>query len=661
MLHDTLFDWEDESITADSITVRLIGRVNYYARPEFSGMLPHEVERKILFEGKRPNWGGGSRYGKPYYQHMLALIGELFVDTDITPSLADAVMFFCMGLGGANKKILNLIGSTNSGKSAASCRIAFACMYIDPHYTAVYVASPFDIASDATVWGDVEELWDQLVERFPNQTGTGYGDAPSLFPWGKKYARRLLEFIPGLPKAGIIELKGVKHVGKFKGSKTRGKDVDRGLLMVVIDEVNEVENFAFLTTLTNISSQEAFFCVTSQNFKEPEDMGGRLSEPTGTFGGPSSFDDLDIERDLFWHSAASSITLRFDGHRSPNILSKRTIYRKLFDQKTRQRLKDDYGEQSPHYFSQARSFPIRGDETNSVLSRAKISSSRHDDAFFSMLRLAGGVSFCDPAFGGRDKAVWGCAHFGPASVTDGEGNQNTEELLLFREKFHTLPLVKGAIYPGDPRSPDTANYWKDRMRAVGIETKDFVEGSELSYEQQIAIQCAELNKRHGIPAANFGYDFSMRPDIVSAVNQIIGFGACAFDYNQGPEGVYLQSLKQNSEDCCKNRCTELAFLAADYFLTKQVRGGGWIENAITQLSRTQYTTVNKKYVAEGKKEYKARWQQVSPDHRDVLMGIAAMAHRRGFRQATVAQGNSKSIWSQINDRNVGKSKVAKRL
>jgi len=199
------------------------------------------------------------------------------------------------------------------------------------------------------------------------------------------------------------------------------------------------------------------------------------------------------------------------------------------------------------------------------------------------------------------------------------------------------------------------------MKAAGIETRDFTIGSEISYEDQIAIQCKELCKRNNIPSANFGYDFSMRPDIVSSMNRMMGFASNAFDYNHAPEGVFLQNIKKNSEDCCKNRCTELAFLAADYFLTKQVRGGAYIEAAITQLSRTLYMTVNRKYVAEAKKEYKARWQQVSPDMRDVLMGIAGMAHRRGFRQANVSNGKTEDVWSKINARNLGKSKVVKRL
>jgi hypothetical protein len=154
----------------------------------------------------------------------------------------------------------------------------------------------------------------------------------------------------------------------------------------------------------------------------------------------------------------------------------------------------------------------------------------------------------------------------------------------------------------------------------------------------------------------------MRPDIVSAVNRIMGFNCVAFDYNQGPEGVRLQNTNQDSLDVCKNRNTELAFLAADFFLTRQVRGGSFIETAVTQLSRTLYETVNRKYVSEGKKEYKARWQQVSPDHRDVFMGLGGMAVLRGFRSERVGRrSGGGSVWSRIAASNKGKSRVVNRI
>lgn len=662
-LGHTLVDWSDKLLDADAITKILLGSDPwlYWDLLEYEGMDPWDIEAKILLEAGRPNWGSKSKHGKPLYQHLLTLAKLMFPETDVTPAVHDTFAFFCLALGGANKKGLNLIGSQNAGKSFGSCLLAFVCMFIDPSYTMGFVANAFKTGAECLAWGTVKELWLAVCTAHPNQTGMGLSDASSLFPWGQLYADKSIVLIPGLPKGGFIRLEGVDNEGKFRGIKSFGKDVTRGVILMVVDEINKMKNHSFIDMLDNLSSQDAFIYISSQNFQDPDDLGGRITEPTGLFGGPKNFDDLDLETSIWWYSRKSSVTIRFDGHKSPNILLGRTVYPKLFKEENLQLQLANGGEQSPSYYCQVRSFPIRGIENNSVLSRAKISASRHLDPYFSLTKLELGASFCDPAFGGRDDAVWGCGHAGKGMVTDSEGNQSPQDLVVFKDFFHRLKLVKGALYPGDPRSEETENYWKDRMQAAGIDTSSFFDGQELSYEDQIAIQCKELNKSHGIPDANFGYDFSMRPDIVSSMNKIVGFASHAFDYNQKPEGCFLQSIKQNSEDCCKNRCTELAMLAADFFLTKQIRGGSYIETAIIQLSRTLLETVNKKFVAEGKKEYKARWSNDSPDHRDVLMGIAGMLIRKGFRRDNLGAGkNNKSAWHLLNERGVGKAKVAKR-
>jgi hypothetical protein len=645
VLHDELVDWTRPDLDADALTSIFIGPCGYWDEPEFAGMGPHEIEKEILLSGGRDQWHQESPYGKPYYQHFLTLMKVLFPQTDITNTIADATMFFCLGLG--FKKILNLIGCQNAGKSAGGVRILFVCMYIDPRNTVGYVANPFDNAADSTVWGDVEELWDELCEAWPHPEGR---EAPSLFPNGVKYASRSLVFIPKVPKAGHISLRHVKHTGKLKGTKTKGKATDRGVLFVLVDEINEIDSHAFLTTLENVSSQDAFFAITSQNFKDEEDMGGQITSPVPVFGGPATFDELGIDTDFHWHSAKASITLRFDGHRAPNILAGRTIYPYLLKQKDLDRLLESGGgEQSLIYYSQARSFPVRGGDLNTVLSKPKTSASRHLDPHYQLLELKGKVSFCDPAFGGRDAAVYGYCEFGLAAVTDGAGETFEQELMIFRDKMKKLKLVKDAVYD---------DFWLERMAAAGVDTAQFFRGSEVSPEDQIALQCREENNRLGITAANFGFDFSMRPDIVSSVNRIIGFEATAFDYNQGPEGCYLHGVKKESEDYCHDRVTELAFLAADVFLTKQLRGGEHIEPAIVQLQRTYHEAKGKKRKAEKKAEFKARWQGRSPDERDVLMGLNGLAAKRGFRQEGLkAPAGGGSVFSEINSRNIGKNRV----
>ncbi len=47
------------------------------------------------------------------------------------------------------------------------------------------------------------------------------------------------------------------------------------------------------------ASQAAFFGITSQNFMDEEDLGGQITMPVPLFGGPESFDALDIDVELY--------------------------------------------------------------------------------------------------------------------------------------------------------------------------------------------------------------------------------------------------------------------------------------------------------------------------------------------------------------------------
>tara|TARA_R110000764_G_scaffold127735_2_gene215555 strand:- start:5299 stop:7275 length:1977 start_codon:yes stop_codon:yes gene_type:complete len=637
-LHHTRFDWTDTSLTPDKITQEIIGKVLYWSDQDYEGLTPLEIERQILFEGGRDQWYQESPYGKMYYQHYLTLMKLMFPDTDITPSLADATEAFCRSLG--FRKMLNLIGCQSSSKSASTCRIMFTAMYVDPDYTVGYIATPFDSAADSSAWGDCLELWDELVLAHPHKDGT---DVPSLFPDGRKYAHKKLVFKPGVAKAGSIELRNIKHTGKLKGAKTRGKITDRGIMFMNIDEINEIDNVSFLSTVENVASQKAFFSLTTQNFKDEDDMGGAVTSPVALFPCyPGTFDDLDINRDQFWYSAKSSVTLRFDGHQSPNILAKRVVYPYLIDQKDIDRLRESGGgEESMIYLSQARSFPIKGGGLNSVLSKAKISNSRHKDVHYQMLSSKGSASFCDPAFGGRDSAVWGWAQWGLATVLDGAGKPFEQELLVFSEHLQKLSITKGAFYN---------DHWFERLAACGLDISKFVEGAEVSVEDQVAIQCLEKNRAAGVKSENFGFDFSMRPDIVSSMNKFHGFEAKAMSYNHKPDGYFLENTKQLTEEVCKNLNTEMAMMAADIVLTKQLRGGALVETALTQLSRTYIEMANNKYLTEDKKAYKLRWSQKSPDERDTFLGITKMALDAGFRkdnsQASSIGGDA---WAMLHE------------
>lgn len=613
-LHHEHLDWTDPSHTAANLTTRLMGPCGYLKGLSQEHAAKKEIE--ILKEAGFIRWGGNSSH-KPFYQHLLTLMKLLMPGRDITLNLADATMFFCLCLK-HRRKVFNMIGSQSSAKSTFLAMCDLTCLAIAPYQTACYVANPFDAAADSTVWGEILSVFNEIQES-----------SPWLWPNAKVYKTRSIEVIPGVPKAALIELRGVKEAGKFKGMKDIKNISGGALLMVDIDEVNEIRSQIFIKELSNLVSQEGFITKTSQNFTTEDNMGGIFCRPKALYDGcPDSYSTLDKDRHQFWHSHLNGVTLRFNGLRSPNILAKKTIYPYLFNADNLKLQIENYGEDSPEFYSQVLSFPRTGLDDLTVLSYSRRDSSRWKDKEWTVEREEGRVSFCDPSFGGGDKPMWAFAHYGSGVSLSGDGKQRERHpLFWFSEKMITMKVDVDAKVNSD---------WLRRCRSVGIDISQFVEGDSFSVEEQLAVCCAELNLLHGIAPYNFGFDFSMRPEVTPTMRDIVGKECVAFDYNQAPEGFYLEHCKKESTEQVTNRVGELAFLVADLFMNRQLRGGKFIEEAVAQLCRTKYSLKGKKWAVESKREYKSRNQGYSPDERDTLMGLVGMAHKRGFRPSTMA-------------------------
>lgn len=610
-----LIDWSSPDLDADLITRGLIGSCRHWAGENRPGWMigkgELEIELAILRKAGWKRWDTTSIVGKPMFRHLLAVIKLLMPATDITPALADAVKLFCKSLHHRGKG-LHLIGSQNSGKTGMSVRIAFAVMAVFPKESAIFFANPFDSAADSTIWGEVEECYDEIMLHWPE-----------LFPASVKYALKKIELVPNIPKAGTLELRNVKHVGKFKGTKTLKTGEVMGIILVVIDEVNEILNHAFLKILSNITSQEGFMSITSQNFKDPYDMGGRLTEPSGKHGGPKGFRELDKEVDHFWNSYGSSITMRLNGLKSPNILAGRVIYSYLFTKENLDYMIETYGEDSPEFYSQVLSFPLDGENAKSALPKSRINASRHDDPFYTVIGPMTKIAFCDPSFGGGDRAMYGNAEWGKVAFLDAHGNRHVADM-----------IVAGAMTAINvTQNMRVTPELRQRMVSAGIDPWKYKDDREFTVEDQIALVCREWNQNNGVKAENFGYDFSMRPDIVMSMVAFIGPSTVAFDYNTKPVNYYIHSLRQHSEDACRMRVDELAFLTSDIFANQRYRAGGRFEVAILQAGRTRYEIRLNKRIVEKKKEYKGRWNNQSPDERDTLWGLTGMAYRSGFRIA----------------------------
>jgi hypothetical protein len=234
------------------------------------------------------------------------------------------------------------------------------------------------------------------------------------------------------------------------------------------------------------------------------------------------------------------------------------------------------------------------------------------------------VAFGDPAFGGGDLCLFGWVEVAVCDVAGPDGSKTSETLIICKHQMRRMKLNRDMVVDDD---------WLVRCAKVStknpIKISHYVRGAPVPLEDQIAMQYAEHCMENEIPFSNFGYDFSMRHEIMTSVTRIMGMDPVAFGYNEPPKGFFLNGLKKNSTDVCGDRVSELAFMAADVIQAKQLRGE-FLLPGMTQLARTLFVERGQKRFVEKKDDYKKRWTGVSPDARDVLLGLIGMAARLGL-------------------------------
>ena len=640
-----------------------IERPRYWQNEEFEGLNPIDIEARIIRDVGRAAYGGYSPYGKPIYVHWLTMTKLMFPDTDITPVLADITELFLVSFG-HGRKYLHLLGSQDSGKSSTIARLIFGCMKVDSKHTFAPVASPFVNTAETIIWGDILELFDQLCEHHPLDD-TGH-KATSVFPQARVKEGRINFTAEGSGKAGWAAVRNLKKAGKLIGSKNIGSDPRVGIGLIPFDELNRAENTGFTTELANVAGQDWFQMVTAQNPVDEDDVGGQFCAPKIWKGwGYASFDDIRKEMPTIWPTEKSGIAYRLNGLDSVNMRIGKIIYPYQFHHKKHQRLIDDYGEQSPEYYSQCLALFAGAEIDVRLLSQSRVSKSKHDDEFFTLRNVKGKILFCDPAHTGKgDKAAVGWAEFGDGIITNTDGSQDEIPLFVIREPMEHIKFVNNFTWEAD--ADDTENLFVKKFAELGCDFNDITVGAPITYEEQIALRMAEIAKTKNIPYRNVGYDFSMRYEMVAAATMIMGNDPVPFDYNTKAIGYELHRTKENTADKCpqsNGRTFELGHLAADLFNSKQLRGGQHIRVAIIQTCKTRILDDKPHKPFEKKAEYKARNENKSPDERDTFFGMVGMAFLRGFRNKPVhvAQVGSESVFKRSLKNGRGRRKIGKRI
>lgn len=573
-------------------------------KPEWTqdpSICPYYHEEEVEFDPSLP-----TRKVKAFTQHMLRYQRLLFPSITIDPWFVDKwEIFERVRMGRDSRKIINMIGSKNSAKTNFFAMFSLLMVSIDPEFTQVFISGPYKSAADATIWGRVGTRFNQMKNAQPRM-------------WAKaaeKKSDQSFVFEGASSEAGSIELVTLDKVGKLQGAKS--VNPDKGWLILICDEIAEFPSKALMDALANLTGNDNFVCITGCNFKNIEGLDGDLCRPEGR-----EFAELDVEKDQEWPSAYKSWTVRFDGHRCPNVVAKKVIYPYLLRESARKDMEDVYGLNGPKYLEQIRSFPNSSMSDYFVVTREKIRSSGGYDEFVWEDVPHTHIGFCDPGFGG-DPCKIGAFKYGRGRFQDVDG------------QWHGINIIE-PVAPIQQIRLDLTQVadqeWLDRLSQLTSRDMFIKHGALVSVEQQIAVSCGEFINQYGIERQNFGYDGSMRASIVHEMTAVLGSTIHSVDFGgKATERTVLAGSKEaKANELYYNFVTEMYFFFATVVQAGQFRGGDKIPAAIAQLCRRPWFTTGAKKQIQPKHEYKLDNQGRSPDDADVVVGALEIARRSGF-------------------------------
>lgn len=579
------------------------------------GLTDFAIERSILRQWRREWSVSGSPYDTSWTDHFLAYAGLVMPKIDhheffVRQCEAFEETFFRLG-----RQIINFIGSQNSGKSEFFAVFSNLMVTVDPEYTRGFVAAPYMKAAHSTVWSSCKSRFFDLQN----------GDFDHVWPTASDIDD-MIRIEQSHPKAGYLELVTVDKIGKLQGTKSR--DVERGLFILIADEIALFPSKALLDILDNLQGNMNFICFTGCNFRDIEGLEGMLCDPQGR-----EYSDLDADVDQEWDSAYESRTYRFDGLRNPNMLAGRNVFKYLMKIEDEARLRSTHGAKGPKYLEQVRSFPNMSMADHYVTTREKINSGGGFDDFVYDRGTQEVVAFCDPGFGGDDCKI---GRFGVsnARISGADGQWFTTQIFEPLGPIEKIPIEIGlrvddelldrfnaAVAYGRRQDAQSARQREQSLLGMDI-------GKTLTPEQQVALGAAEFLIKHQIPAHRFGFDGSMRASIVQEIVSVLGNTVQAFDYNGKPTDRPADATgKKTAQEKFYNYATELYFAFASMVQNSQFRGAKQVPTAIIQICRRKWEWSGKKQKIQPKTEYKKENQGRSPDDADVLVGGLEMARR----------------------------------
>lgn len=499
-------------------------------------------------------------------------------------------------------KVCVLMGPGSSSKTFSASWISLLDYWCFPETTCVLVSSTDIRGLKKRVWGEIVDLWEKGVERFPKLSGHLLDSAIAITTDniedcepGERKSRDMRKGLFGVPTVS-----GGKFVGlsKFVGIKQKR-------MRLVGDELSMMgENF--ISAFSNLNKNEDFRAILSGNPNDPMDPLGKAAEPKEGW----TDEYMEPTKTTCWNTRfMNGRCVNLIGTDSPNFdfpEDKPTRYKYLI---SREKISDTlsfFPKDSMEYYSQCIGTMKIGTIAKRVLSRKLCMQNKAQENVSWLAANRIKVYFVDAAYGG-DRCVAGWAEFGTAV--------GGKQMISF-----------------------------SAPRIIPISV-----GSEITPEYQIAYFVREDCEREGIPADCMGHDATGRGSLGTALAKVWSADTHPIDAGgrptKRPVSVDIFVIDEDNGQRRLKRCdeeydrltSEFNFQVAMAVESGQVRN--LPEGVLEEFSLRRWTMVkgDKKSVEPKDKPHSDPQKQGfkqrvgrSPDEADWAAGIIEMARRKGF-------------------------------
>lgn len=480
-------------------------------------------------------------------------------------------------------RYLGIAGCGSSGKSRWAAMWAIVNWLCAPSETLVIVVSTSLKDARERIWGAIEEYWLGCNGRLPGKLVSSQGRVKFEVP-GRAVNPDVL--------CGLTLVAGDKSKAKEAAQNMIGKKASRVIL--IADEHPELAEAINTAAFSNLSLNPWFQFIGLGNPSSYYDAFGVFIEPKRGWNSiHSEMDEWETTRGM---------CLRFDGHKSPNWLAGKNIFKYLIKVEDIADARKNMGETSPGYWRMIRGFFCPGGNEQTVFSEADVIKFGGAGAVIwkdEPIHLGA----LDPAHKtGGDEAI---AAFGLYGI---EADTEKRVLLLTEE----ISLREDVTKTDVPMNYQIAQQFRDECRRRGVAPEHAaLDGTNIPFAD---IQSQEWSSK--ILRVYFGGKATERP---------------LSDYTEEP-----------AHQRCANRVTEIWMAGLELLKNEQLRGmKPALIRQLTSRKVDQKKGVSMQYVVEPKKEMKSR-VGFSPDRADAAMILVDLIRERFRGKGALSAKRTKS-------------------